>query len=444
MLILTECRKPEPFDSEVYDERMSGGTQTAFDATSGAFSHPFYGMGVYDDDLHGLGDAGFEQPFITSPSEKFGGLGPAFNNTSCASCHHNDGIGVPTTGEPRSALLMRISFPGRDDHNGAVPVPGYGTQIQDKATWGKMPEARVTISYTEQQHSFNDGVTYSLRKPTYELSNMHQPVTGYLLSPRLAPPVFGLGLLEAIPEEQILALADVNDVNGDGIRGKPNYVWNPFTEKMELGRFGLKLNTSTLQVQVAAAYNNDIGVTSYVFKKETSYDQPNQSDGYLDDPELPDSVLNAVVFYVKTLQVPARRDVTDPSVIRGKQIFKDAKCASCHNPDFTTAVNVAFPAVSNQRIHPYTDMLLHDMGVGLADGRPDFDASGSEWRTTPLWGLGLFEAVNYPPFYLHDGRARSLIEAIMWHDGEAKQSKDYVQNLSKEDRDALIKFLRSL
>ena len=147
---------------------------------------------------------------------------------------------------------------------------------------------------------------------------------------------------------------------------------------------------------------------------------------------------------MKSLQVPARRNVTDAQVIRGKQIFKDAKCASCHNPDFTTASNMAFPAASNQRIHPYTDMLLHDMGEGLADDRPDFDANGNEWRTTPLWGIGLLEAVNYPTFYLHDGRARSLIEAIMWHGGEANQSKEYVKQLSKEDRDALIKFLRSL
>ena len=445
ILILSQCRKPEPFNAEEYDERMSGGSQTAFDATSGAFTNPFTGMDEYDDELHGLGDAGFEQTFITAPANYNGGLGPAFNNVSCISCHHNDGRGVPTVGEGHSAMLMRISYPGADVHNGAVPVPGYGTQIQDKAIFGKLPEARINVSYLDQQYSLPDGTTYSLRTPTYVLSNQHAPINGdAMYSPRLAPPVFGLGLIEAIPEDQILALADVTDADQDGISGKPNYVWNPFTERKELGRFGLKLNTSTLQVQVAAAYNNDIGITSYVFKNETSQGQIDQSDGIEDDPELPDSVLNGVVFYMKSLQVPARRNVTDPQVIRGKQIFREAKCASCHNPDFTTAVNMAFPAASNQRIHPYTDMLLHDMGEGLADHRPDFDATGFEWRTTPLWGLGLFEAVNYPPYYLHDGRARSILEAIMWHGGEAQHSKEYVQQLSKEDRDALIKFLRSL
>lgn len=445
MAALSQCRKAEPFEEEEYDERMSGGSQTAFDGTSGAFSHAFYGLSEYDDLMHGIGDAGFEQTFITAPSTYNGGLGPAYNNVSCASCHHNDGIGLPTAGEAQSSLLMRISLPGADEHGGAIPVPGYGTQVQDKAVFGKMPEAKVNITYTNHQYTFPDGEAYELRAPVYTLTNLHTPINGaYMLSPRLAPPVFGLGLLEAIPEDQILALADISDANQDGISGKPNYVWNPLTERKELGRFGLKLNTASILVQVAAAYNNDIGITSYVFRDETTYGQDNQSDTLTDDPELSDSVVQAVKFYMQTLQVPARRNVKDPDVIKGKLLFSDAKCASCHNTNFTTAVNVAFPALSNQRIHPYTDMLLHDMGEGLADNRPDFDASGSEWRTAPLWGVGLFEAVNYPGYYLHDGRARSLTEAIMWHGGEAEQSKVYFEDLSKEDRAALLKYLRSL
>jgi CxxC motif-containing protein (DUF1111 family) len=445
VLTLSRCRKAEPFNEVEYDERMSGGSQTAFDGTSQAFAHPFTGMNEYDDAMHGVGDAGFEVPFMTSPAAVNGGLGPAFNNVSCASCHHNDGSGVPTAGEHQSSLLMRISFPGMDEHGGPVPVPNYGTQIQDKANSGSLPEAKVNISYSNQTFSFPDGEAYELRAPSYSLSELHAPINGtYMLSPRLAPPVFGLGLLEAVPEEAIVALADPGDVNHDGIFGKPNYVWNPYTKRKELGRFGLKLNTSTILVQVAAAYNNDIGITSYIFGNETSYGQENQSDGISDDPEIRDSILIAVKFYMETLQVPARRNVTDPQVMRGKQIFKEANCTGCHNPNFTTRVNVAFPPVSNQRIHPYTDMLLHDMGEGLADGRPDFNATGSEWRTSALWGLGLRDAVNYPAFYLHDGRARTITEAIMWHGGEAQQSKEYVEHLSRDDRAALLKFLKSL
>ncbi|MEO8087176.1 MAG: di-heme oxidoredictase family protein [Bacteroidota bacterium] len=445
IVALSQCRKAEPFDETQYDERMSGGTQTAFDGTSHSFSHVFTGISEYDVALHGAGDAGFEQSFITAPATRNSGLGPAYNNVSCSNCHHNDGIGIPTAGDAQSSLLIRISVPGIDGHGGAMPVPGYGTQVQDKAVFGKLPEAKVNITYINHSYSFADGETYELREPFYSLTELYTPINGnYMLSPRLAPPVFGLGLLEAIPEADIIALADISDANHDGISGKPNYVWNPYKERKELGRFGLKLNTSSILVQVAAAYNNDIGITSYVFKNETSQGQPNQSDGINDDPEITDSILNAVKFYMQTLQVPARRNVTDAQVIKGKQIFKEAKCTSCHHADFTTEVNVAFPALSNQRIHPYTDMLLHDMGPGLADNRPDFDADGNEWRTSPLWGVGLFEAVNYPAYYLHDGRARTLTEAIMWHGGEAQQSKEYVEQLSKADRDALIKFLRSL
>jgi CxxC motif-containing protein (DUF1111 family) len=445
IVTLSQCRKAEPFEEEQYDERMSGGAQTAFDGTSRAFTHEFTGMGEYDLAMYGAGDAGFEQAFLTAPANYNNGLGPAFNNVSCVSCHHNDGIGVPTAGEAQSSLLMRISFPGTDAHGGAVPVPGYGTQVQDKAVFGKEPEAKVNISYTYLQNYFADGEMYELRQPAYTLTELHTPINGsYLLSPRLAPPVFGLGLLESIPEEQITALADVHDADHDGISGKPNYVWNPFAGRKELGRFGLKLNTATILVQVAAAYNNDIGVTSYVFKNETTQGQLNQSDDIADDPEIADSVLNSVKFYCQTLQVPGRRNISDPQVIRGKQVFNEAKCGNCHHANFTTAVNMAFPCMSNQRIHPYTDMLLHDMGPGLADNRPDFDADGNEWRTSPLWGVGLFEAVNYPAYYLHDGRARTLTEAIMWHGGEAQQSKQMVEQLSKDDRAALIKFLRSL
>ncbi len=445
MFALSQCRKPEPLTEESYDERLSGGSQTAFDATSHAFSNPFGGLSEYEYEMHNLGDAAFEKTFITAPASTNSGLGPAFNNVSCKSCHHNDGIGVPTAGDPQSSLLMRISVTNmKDVHGGALAVPGYGTQVQDKSVFGKQPEATVNITYSYQQYSFADGETYELRTPTYTLSNLYIPINGsYLLSPRLAPPVFGLGLLEAIPEDQIVANADANDADGNGISGKPNYVWDPHTQTKTLGRFGLKSNTASVITQVAAAFNNDIGITSFIFPKETIYGQ-SQNDQLNDDPEIDDYTLNAVKFYMETLQVPARRNVSDAQVIKGKEIFLAAKCESCHKQTFTTAVNVAFPQLSNQRIHPYTDLLVHDMGAGLADNRPDFDADGNEWRTSPLWGVGLFEVVNYPAYYLHDGRARTLIEAIMWHGGEAQHSKEYVQQLSKTDRDALLKFLRSL
>lgn len=444
ILALVKCQKSAQFPAEQYDNQLSGGSTTAFDATSKAFGNPLPNMSAYDEHVHEIGDRIFSQSFVTAPAPIHSGLGPVFNNTSCASCHHNDGIGLPTAGDAQSSLLMRISFPGTDANGGPVAVTGYGLQVQDKAAYGKQPEAKVNINYTYQTYSFDDGETYELRTPTYTLTNLYTPISGrYLLSPRLAPPMIGLGLLEAVPESQIVANADPNDANGDGIAGKANYVYDVTTKKMQLGRFGWKANTASVLTQVATAFNQDMGLTSSILPIESSYGQ-SQYDNLHDDPELPDTALNAVKFYAQTLAVPARRNVADATIKRGEQLFVLAKCATCHKQTLTTGVNVAFPAVSNQVIHPYTDMLVHNMGAGLADNRPDFKAGGQDWRTAPLWGLGLYQVVNNPGYYLHDGRARTIVEAIMWHGGEATASRAYFSHLSKSDRDAVLKFLNSL
>lgn len=443
MILFGSCREPEPFPEEQLDERLSGGINTVFDQTSKAFGHQFPTMAGYNSLVHGMGDTQFEQTFVTAPAPVNSGLGTVYNNVSCISCHHNDGIGVPTAGEDHSSLLIRISLPGHDEFGGPLAVPGYGTQIQDKAVFGKKPEAKVLISYSYETYSFSDGETYQLRTPTYTLTNFYKPINTYLISPRLAPPVFGIGLLEAVPDEDIIALADPADVNHDGITGEPNYVWDPVSNSFKLGRFGWKANVATVLAQVAGAYNQDMGVTNNIFPIESSMGQP-QGDILKDDPEISEEILKAVTFYIQTLAVPARRNVTDPSVLRGKQIFKDAKCSNCHAETFTTGVNVAIPQLSNQIIHPYTDLLLHDMGEKLADNRPDFRAGGRDWRTSPLWGLGLYETVNYPAYYLHDGRARTIVEAIMWHGGEAQNSVDYFEKLTKIQRQDLLKFLKSL
>lgn len=444
VLVMVKCQRSAVFPQSQYNDQLSGGDETTFDFTSKAFGNSFEGLSAYDEHVHEAGDLIFNQSFVTSPAPIHQGLGPIFNNTSCASCHHNDGIGLPTAGDSQSSLLMRISLPGMDEHGGPVAVPGYGLQVQDKAALGKQPEAKVNISYAYQTYYFNDGTPYELRAPTYTLSNLYTPISGsYLLSPRLAPPMIGLGLLEAVPESEIIAGADPNDANGDGIAGKANYVWDQATQKMQLGRFGWKANTASILTQISAAFNQDMGLTNRVFPSESSYGQ-SQYDGLNDDPELPDSTINQVKYYAQTLCVPARRNVTDPTIKRGEQLFILAKCSACHKQTLTTGVNVAFPQLSNQVIHPYTDLLVHDMGPGLADNRPDFKAGGQEWRTAPLWGVGLFQTVNNPGYYLHDGRARTITEAIMWHGGEAAASQAYFSNLSTSDRNAMLKFLQSL
>ncbi len=438
------CNKASIFNDQNYDERLSGGLATVFDESSKSFTHEIDGMNDRDASVHGFGDGAFEQTFVSAPAPINSGLGPVFNNVSCASCHHNDGKGTPTAGFVNSSLLFRLSIPGQDAHGGPLAIDGYGGQLQDVAIFGRQSEATINISYTDVPVTYPDGEIVNLRRPTYTPVNPYMPLpVNYMISPRLAPPVFGLGLLQNIPEETILSFADEADANGDGISGKPNYVYNPFTKKTELGRFGLKANTPSLLIQVAAAYQQDIGVTSYVFPQESSYGQ-GQADVYTDDPELPDTTLNHVIFYVKTLAVPARRNVNDPQVQSGKSLFTQLNCSACHKPTVQTGIDLSFKALSNQRIQPFTDMLLHDMGDDLADNRPDFLATGREWRTTPLWGIGLFARTNGIPFYLHDGRARSIEEAILWHGGEAQNAKQQFMELNKSERDQLLKFLQSL
>jgi CxxC motif-containing protein (DUF1111 family) len=441
---LVMCTKPSAFSEDEYDPRLSGGAATVFDETSQAFGNMITGLSEYDQHIHDLGDNSVDQTFVTAPAPNNSGLGPIFNNVSCKSCHHNDGKGSPTTGTVTSSMLMRLSIPGTDAHGGPVAVPGFGLQLQDLAIFGKTPEGKVNISYVEEIFTYADQNIATLRKPTYTLTNTYLSLpSNVMVSPRMAPPFFGLGLLSLIPESTILSFADENDADGDGISGRPNYVYDAANKKMMLGRFGMKANTATILTQAAAAYQQDMGVTSRLFPQESSYGQT-QLDALTDDPELPDTLLDAVDYYLLTLAVPARRNTTDAQVLQGEKLFAQVGCSSCHKPTMYTGVDVRYPTLSNQRIHPYTDLLLHDMGDGLADGRPDFNATGSEWKTPALWGVGLFEKTNGTPFYLHDGRARTLEEAILWHGGEAAKAKQQFVALPQTDRDNLIRFLKSL
>ena len=443
VIVFVMCNKASDLSTSAYDDRMSGGAATVFDETSRAFTRLITGIEGRDAVVHEFGDQAFEQTFV-SDSVIFSGKGPVYNNVSCISCHHNDGKGTPTAGFPNSSLLFRVSLSGTDEHGAPLSIPGYGFQIQDKSLINVQPEARVDIQYTEQIVTYSDGSIVTLRKPVYTVQNPYYPLpASYHLSPRLAPPVFGLGLLESIPENTLLSFADETDADGDGISGRPNYIFDSASNKQDLGRFGLKANTVSLSHQVAVAYQQDMGVTSSVLPDENCKGQ-SQYTQTRTKVELPDSTLNAVTFYVRTLGVPARRNVNDVVNKRGETLFTQINCSGCHKPTIYTGLNTSVPSLSGQRIHPYTDLLLHDMGEGLADGRPDYVATGSEWRTMPLWGIGLFEKTNGIPFYLHDGRARTIEEAILWHGGEAEKSKQAFMNLSKDDRKAVIQFLMSL
>ncbi|SEM29868.1 CxxC motif-containing protein, DUF1111 family [bacterium A37T11] len=440
------CRKYNPDYSTPDDEWRSGGSQTVFDQGSGAFSHAFNNLSDYYERIHEVGDAQFNATFVSAPAPLNPGLGPIFNNVSCISCHINDGRGkIPGRGESAANMLFRISLPGEGEHGNPVPVPGYGDQIGNRALRDYQPEADVSIAYTEEAYTFSDGSAYSLRKPEYTIIKPYTAMPGgVMLSPRVAVPIFGVGLLEAIPDEAILAREDPDDRDGDGISGKANYVWNILKQAKTLGRFGWKANQPSLIQQTAAAYVSDMGITNSIFRDENNGSQTQQTSDEKTPPELKDSLMYSTEFYIRTLAVPGRRNADQPQVLQGKALFLQADCAKCHIPDQRTAVNTAFPPISNQLIHPYTDLLLHDMGEGLADNRPDYLASGREWRTAPLWGIGLTQKVNNHTNFLHDGRARNLLEAILWHGGEAESSKETVRKMSASDREALLAFLNSL
>jgi len=424
---------------------LSGGATTVFDATADAFSHNSPNLSPDELAIHEEGDEEFEDAFAVDPASEHAGLGPVFDNVSCEGCHFADGRGRPPgPGEIAESFLVRISYPGRDIVTGAPnPVPGFGGQLQLRAVPGVAPEASVSITYTEVAGRFADGQTYSLRVPSYQFYGSYEPISKKMLfSPRVAPMNFGLGLLEAIPEATMLAKEDPNDINNDGISGVANRVWDAAAGKTAVGRFGWKAGAPNIVQQTAGAYNGDMGVTSPMFPSESCEgDRPECAPHA---PEVSDEQVLAVARYMQTLGVPARRNLTDAQATQGEAIFYQVGCAACHTPTVTTGTLAGVPSVAGQVVHPYTDLLLHDMGADLADNRPDFQANGREWRTPPLWGIGLVQTVNGHSDFMHDGRARNLMEAVLWHGGEAKRSRDAVASLSASARAALIKFLESL
>lgn len=457
-LLVVGCRpeppagSPPPTNSPEEGEELSGGQATIFDTTPNAFGQPVPGLERPEELLFFVGNSFFNQNWVTAPASTTArdGLGPLFNAHSCASCHFKDGRGRPPTfdGELSTGFLIRLSLPGSDVHYAPVPEPNYGGQLQDQAIMGVAGEAAFQIVYTEIPFTFPDGQTVSLRQPTYTLSqlsygDLHSET---MLSPRVANQMIGMGLLEAVPEEDILALADPTDQDGDGVSGRPNFVWDDFNNQMALGRFGWKANQPSVLQQTAGAFLGDMGITTPLFQAQDC--SPNQLDCLAapagGTPEIIADDFLKVVLYASSLAVPGRRDWADPQVLEGKAAFNDIGCATCHAPLLETGIHPTIPALSNQTIRPYTDLLLHDMGPGLADDRPDFQATGNEWRTPPLWGIGLVETVNGHTNFLHDGRARNLLEAILWHGGEAESARAAFMNLSADLRQAILRFLNSL
>lgn len=457
-LSLAACDQTPRFTQAEPGEALSAGSATVRKADQNAFSLPSANLSPSRRLDFSVGNSFFRNPWVTAPSTTTArdGLGPLFNTNACQNCHIKDGRGHPPAADAQSAasMLVRLSIPAGSEHAaiikrlGVLAEPSYGAQLQDMANPGTAPEGKVRVSYRTQQLSFTDGQQVELRKPSLEISQLGygalHPAT--LFSARIAPPMIGLGLLEAIPEAVILANADPDDRNGDGISGRPNRVWDREQQRSVLGRFGWKAGQPTLNQQNAEAFAGDMGLTSSLVDQDNcTQSQPDcRTAPHGGEPEVSDTILASVLFYTRNLGVPARREVDAPQVLAGKGLFHQAGCQGCHTPQFTTAADAAEPELANQSIRPYTDLLLHDMGEGLADNRPEFLASGREWRTPPLWGIGLSEAVNGHTQFLHDGRARNLLEAILWHGGEAETAKQQVLTFNADERAALLAFLNSL
>ncbi|EGR9006528.1 c-type cytochrome [Vibrio vulnificus] len=441
------------------NDLKSGGDTSVKKEGPNAFSLPAANLPMSKRLDFSVGNSFFRNPWVSAPAstDARDGLGPLFNTNGCQNCHIKDGRGhPPEKGDSHAvSMLVRLSIPALTAEqkkavitSGVIPEPTYGGQLQDFALQDQKPEGQISIRYSDVPVTFSDGTTVVLRKPTVEIRDlaygeMH-PQT--LLSARVAPPMIGLGLLESIAEETLLQWADEDDFNQDGISGKLNKVWDVQTQSLAIGRFGWKAGQPTLMQQNAAAFNGDLGLTSHLFPQENCTDRqdlcrklPNGGS-----PEVSDNILDFVEFYSQHLAVPIRRNVNDPQVKLGETLFVQSGCESCHKQTVKTAKREALPALSEQTIHPYTDLLLHDMGPGLADNRPEYLANGQEWRTPPLWGIGYTQEVNDHTYFLHDGRARNLMEAVLWHGGEAEAAKQNVLKMSAKERDALIAFLNSL
>jgi CxxC motif-containing protein (DUF1111 family) len=437
-------------DSVPSDAR-SGGSASVFDITRDAFGQPSAWLSEAHRRTFFVGNSFFNLSWLAAPASVSDrdGLGPLFNARSCSGCHFKDGRGrPPEPGSPLVSMVLRLSVPGLGPHGAPLAEPTYGDQLQGSALPGLTAEANAVVNYEEQPGVFGDGERYSLRKPRYRLEQLGYgpPSEPLFTSPRVAPALVGLGLLESVPEAVLAALADPDDKNGDGISGRQNQVPDVKTGAVVPGRFGWKAEQPSVIQQCASALVADMGLTSTLFatQNHTAGESACNDAPHGGAPEVSDAILDALGLYARSLAVPARRDTEKPAVKRGAALFEEIGCARCHVPTLRTGPVASLPELPAEDIHPYTDLLLHDLGPELSDERPVFTAEGAEWRTPPLWGIGLVKQVNGHTFLLHDGRARNASEAVLWHGGEALGARKAFSALERRDRDALVAFLGSL
>lgn len=434
-------------------EEFPAGAGTTSDLSVEAFSHPLSGTRGQDRRDFVVGNSFFQSIWVTAPSSTTirDGLGPTFNATSCTACHFKDGRGrgLPDVdGKVDVSLLFRLRVKNAD---GTMSLPdNYGNQFNPQGIIGVPGEGDAMVKFETITGAFGDGEKFELKKPKYSFMNLAFGAfpNNTVFSPRVGPQMIGLGLIENIKQEDILKKADPDDLDRDGISGRANSVYSLVEQKYVLGRFGWKAGQASLLEQNAAAFHGDIGITSFLHPEEECPLVQIDCAKNRTQNDISDELLGKVTLYTQLLAVPVRRDMNTPSVQKGKVIFNQINCQSCHTASYVTGTNSPYDILNNQTIYPYSDFLLHDMGDDLADDPGIFkneeDAGTREWRTPPLWGIGLFKLVNGHTRYMHDGRARSVSEAILWHGGEALNAKNKFLKLSINDRSDLINFLNSL
>jgi CxxC motif-containing protein (DUF1111 family) len=429
---------------------LAGGDLTIAVESPLAYSLPAPGLDAAQAELFANGRQEFNQHWVVLPAigGKWG-RGPTSNADECIGCHAGNGRGraPDSRDEPLVSAVIRLSIPGEDAHGGPLPHPNYGDQLQEQGELGRIPaEGEASISWEDHEEVLADGSRVPMRAPRVSFRKLAFGPLGAeaLTSMRVAPPVIGAGLLDAVPESVVLDIAARQKQLG--FNGRPNYVWNAATQSLSIGRFGWKATQPNLRQQTAVAYLNDMGVTTPLFMRDNCPGIQtacrNRDTGTV--PEQHRLPFEEILFYSRALGVPAQRRGVEPELVRGERVFAQARCSGCHVPELRTGEYPELPRLANQVIRPYSDLLLHDMGEGLADGRPDFRAGPRDWRTAPLWGLGLSERVNGNASLLHDGRARTLAEAVLWHGGEATASREAFRRMARADREALFAFLNSL
>lgn len=388
-----------------------------------------------------LGKSFFRIPWVEAPSATTArdGLGPLFSANTCISCHPHNGAGsvYGSSGEISRSLVTRFSLKNQvDSKNGFVPDPIYGAQLSVNGVKGVPYEGKPTLLYEAVMSIYPDGEHVELRRPIAGVKELGYGAlhSDAVIANRLAPALVGMGLFDQISDEEILSREDAEDKNGDGISGRANRVFDPRSGKTVIGKFTWKASAPSVRHQVAAAFHHDMGLTTSLFPRKNCTESQKECLNALrgrDVLDVTDERLDAVTFYVNHLRLP--KPSANP---KGKALFGQIGCTSCHTPSMTL--------VNGKTIEPYSDLLLHDMGEELSDGRREFDADGREWRTAPLWGIGKRTLILNQRNYLHDGRARTIEEAILWHGGEAQGAKEKFRTLSHSERRCILEFLEGL